>query len=327
MTIDSRPVAAPMSESEQRGFVVFATWIIAGLFLDGWSHQVDRPEDFFTPYHLLMYSGFGAAVLFGIALGRREESSSTGDRLTAVGVGLFAAGMVGDFAWHEIFGIEVDVEALLSPTHLLLMSGGLLLASAPARSALMWARSSKSRRPEASFSVVWSITATFAVVAFFLQFASAFRGNEVVDWVRLSGMDGAGELNAIRGVMAILLTNLLFVGAATILVSNWNTRPGHLSLMLGTVAFGVSALTGFDHAELILAAVAGGALADIAVAKGRPEWVPVAIPLAMWPVWTALLSITATFGWSQNVWGGAIFLSIVSGFGVKVLSAGSFEAS
>lgn len=32
--------------------------------------------------------------------------------------------------WHQVFGIEVDTAALLSPTHLLLMTGGLLMATA-----------------------------------------------------------------------------------------------------------------------------------------------------------------------------------------------------
>ena len=32
-----------------------------------------------------------------------------------------------DLAWHELFGFEVDVESLLSPTHLLLRAAGLLM--------------------------------------------------------------------------------------------------------------------------------------------------------------------------------------------------------
>jgi len=40
--------------------------------------------------------------------------------LSLLGVLIFAAGGIGDMIWHVLFGIEADVEALLSPTHLLL---------------------------------------------------------------------------------------------------------------------------------------------------------------------------------------------------------------
>jgi hypothetical protein len=39
------------------------------------------------------------------------------------GVGLVAAGRLLGVAWHRLFGVEVGLDALLSPTHLLLLSG------------------------------------------------------------------------------------------------------------------------------------------------------------------------------------------------------------
>ena len=41
------------------------------------------------------------------------------------------AGAIGDMFWHIIFGIEVSIDALLSPTHLLLLIGALLILSGP----------------------------------------------------------------------------------------------------------------------------------------------------------------------------------------------------
>src|SRR3546814_1910353 len=58
-----------------------------------------------------------------------------GHGLTLVALGVFAAGAVGDLVWHETPGIEVGVEALLSPTHLLLLAGCLAALSAPVRAA------------------------------------------------------------------------------------------------------------------------------------------------------------------------------------------------
>lgn len=37
--------------------------------------------------------------------------------------------------WHSRFGIEAGIEALLSPTHLVLALGGMLMVSGPLRAA------------------------------------------------------------------------------------------------------------------------------------------------------------------------------------------------
>ncbi|MEZ4662017.1 MAG: hypothetical protein R2911_31085 [Caldilineaceae bacterium] len=43
---------------------------------------------------------------------------------------------MGDLIWHELFGIEQDFEALISPTHLMLGAGLALIVSGPLRAAL-----------------------------------------------------------------------------------------------------------------------------------------------------------------------------------------------
>ena len=111
-------------------------WTVSGLYLDGWSHIADKPETFFTPWHGMLYSGFLAGVVWSLREARRQGSVAIDDRLSTAGIIIFGAGMGGDFLWHQLYGIEVDIEALVSPTHLLLMTGGILLASGPFRSAL-----------------------------------------------------------------------------------------------------------------------------------------------------------------------------------------------
>ena len=79
-----------------------------------------------------------------------------------IGVAVFGAGAVGDLIWHEVFGIEADIEALLSPTHLVLLIGGLLRASGPIASTL--------RRKGVNQRATWSSTgAIVASVAFMLS--------------------------------------------------------------------------------------------------------------------------------------------------------------
>lgn len=124
------------SRRDHVAVAVFGTWMIAGLFLDGWAHTHDKAETFFSPWHAVLYSGFGAGMSFAVVdrlWRRRRAVSAAVEPLTLLGVALFMTGGLADMVWHEIFGIEVDLEALLSPTHLLLMVGGLLMLSGPIR--------------------------------------------------------------------------------------------------------------------------------------------------------------------------------------------------
>jgi hypothetical protein len=329
----SNPVerTSGLTRREQVAFGVFSTWIVSGLFLDGWSHGVHKPETFFTPWHALLYSGFGASVAWSVWDARRmrsrgEPEGDGVDQLASVGVLMFGIGMVGDFIWHTLFGIEVNVEALLSPTHLTLMTGGLLLAAMPVRLALRSA-SAGADKPIATLAVLQSVAACTAVAAFFTQFASAFRGPQVAVDVMLRGMGHAAEGNAVVGVMAVLVTNALLVGAATFLVARFRTRRFALTGVIGVVTLAVSGLTSFHHVALVLAALAGGLAGDIAVSRGRVDLVPIAVPLAMWPAWTAILALTTTFGWSPNVWAGAVFLSVLTGVGLRLLAGLSRQES
>jgi hypothetical protein len=121
-----------------------SVWLIGGFYIDLWAHAHGKVDDtFFTPWHALLYTG---AASFGVVLGLvaifgKPRGIPVRDvlappyRLAFLGAVLFAVGGVLDLIWHTIFGFEVDVEALLSPTHLLLAGSGLLMIGGPLRSA------------------------------------------------------------------------------------------------------------------------------------------------------------------------------------------------
>ena len=111
--------------------------LTAGVYLDAWSHEhgfVDTT--FWTPWHGIMYTAMAVYALvllwpFAHALlaGRRwQDAAPAGYGLSLIGALVFAGSGIGDLGWHTVFGIENDLEALLSPTHLLLGIGRLLLA-------------------------------------------------------------------------------------------------------------------------------------------------------------------------------------------------------
>lgn len=78
----------------------------------------------------------------------------------------------GDIVWHEIFGIEKSVEALLSLTHLLLAAGASLVVSGPLRAA--WQR----RGQKNSWATLWpmlvAVTLLLSLLTFFTQYAHPF---------------------------------------------------------------------------------------------------------------------------------------------------------
>jgi hypothetical protein len=126
---------------------ILSTLFTAGLFLDGWAHNHDKvDESFFTPWHAVFYGGFllyGAFLAATLLVNRFRgyewrRSLPGGYALSLIGAVIFAAGGVGDLVWHTLFGIEENIEALLSPTHLLLGLGMALMVTGPLRAA--WLR-------------------------------------------------------------------------------------------------------------------------------------------------------------------------------------------
>src|ERR1700731_2646349 len=107
-----------------------AALLVGGLDLDIWAHSHGKvDESFFTPWHAVLY---GSMALNGIVLGivaarnvvqkhyPMRRSLPAGYGLSLVGVIAFSVGGGLDLIWHTLFGIEEDVQALLSPTHILL---------------------------------------------------------------------------------------------------------------------------------------------------------------------------------------------------------------
>jgi hypothetical protein len=160
-------------------------WMISGVFVDGWAHLnvAGTKETFFTPWHGVLYSGFvglAAWITFPALKGRRgnlRETIPFGYGLGLVGLGIFMLGGIGDAAWHTLLGIETGIDALLSPTHLLLLTGGLLALTSPLRAAWLEVDTPSPSLLEL-LPALLSVTLTAAISAFFL-------GTRGVYWIPL----------------------------------------------------------------------------------------------------------------------------------------------
>ena len=295
-------------------------WTVSGLYLDGWSHIANKPETFFTPWHGLLYSGFLAGVVWSAREGRRQGTLAIDDRLSTAGVVIFGTGMVTDFIWHQIFGIEVDLEALVSPTHLLLMTGGVLLASGPFRSALAATDEADQPAWRDFIAPLISVTATAAVAAFFLMYLGAFQGETATEAVRYLRPDGVVPDHAIvQGIGAVLITTLVLVVPVAFIVRRWRPPAGALLAFCSMIGLAQVALEGFDRAAIGLGAVAAGIGAEAAVRLRRPQFAGAAMALLAWPVWFAALEATGTMTWNATLMCGATVMAVLLGGLVQLL--------
>src|SRR5215218_6271425 len=216
---------------------LLGTWVVGGLFLDGWAH-VNQPglETFFSPWHAIFYAGFLVSTLVLVRLVARSQRGGrldpalvpAGYGLGLVGVAMFVAGGVADGVWHTMFGVEVGVAALLSPSHLLLLSGGLLMVTSPVRSA--WSSPGLPARAPALalLPALWATTLTTAVVLFFFQYLSAFVSRAP----SMAGADGPeGLLTTIVGVASVLVTNVILVAPVLLLARRWRLPFGAVTLL------------------------------------------------------------------------------------------------
>src|ERR1700736_4768713 len=177
--------------------IVLCTWLMAGAYLDEWAHRhLTRLETFFTPWHAVLYSGMFAILIFLAVTALRNQARGhepnrmlpTGYGLSLVGCALFGIGGVIDMFWHLRFGIEVSLQALVSPPHLLLMLALGLIVTGPLRAA--W------RRPgtRAPWTAIISATLLLSMFTFFDQFSQPLVSTWAAAPVLASNLKYAQEL-------------------------------------------------------------------------------------------------------------------------------------
>lgn len=160
---------------------VLGSLVIAGIFQDGWAHNhglVD--QSFFTPWHAVLYGtmALSGLVLLGCGLLNLRRGYSFrnglpyGYWLSAIGVALFLAAGLLDMLWHTLFGIEENISALVSPTHLLLALAGAFVVAGPIRSIANRVPPDAPPRWRDVGPAVLSFASILALLAFFTVYAN-----------------------------------------------------------------------------------------------------------------------------------------------------------
>jgi len=303
-------------------------WGTAGLVLDVRSHVEGfsfAEEGFLTPEHAVIYSGFLAvAGLLAVVVQRERwrgadwrEAVPTGYGLGLVGLVLFALAGPGDALWHATFGSEANVEALASPTHLALASGGVLFCTSPLRATL--ARAHDGAEPRgwlATGPLVLTSTLAAVVVTVFTVYAHpAFL---------LSGSGGVGAGHGLSGI----LFHAALVAAVVLFLSTRVTLPAGAVTLLVVVPAAAVAWLG-AHAWLVPWYLAAGLVADGSSTLARrgldhrrwPPLVGAVTPGAFVAVHFIALAARGSLSWTVHLWVGAVFLAAVVGGFLGLLSA------
>jgi hypothetical protein len=324
--------------------VLLGLWLTAGLFVDGWAHNnLQALESFFTPWHALFYSGFTACALWLSWVVLREVRSGRtglaavplGYGLGVLGVGVFSLGGAGDLAWHLVFGVEQGLEALLSPTHLMLMMGIGLIVTSPLRAAASSPEGGRSPGVRALLPALLSLTLVTALASFFFMYLSAFTDASPAMtrelWRAEEGPYPGDEHFVVRGISDVLVTNVVLLVPTLLLLRRWRPPFGALTGLFGGVAVLSSALVAYETALVAVpAALVGGLVADALVRRLRPglerpnalRVVASFVPVALWGAWFVALELRWGLRWSPELWSGTILFAALSGLLLAQLVVG-----
>ena len=317
--VPGQPRVMPASGREHLGTVLFGLWMTVGLFLDGYFHQnLDSDgESFLTPWHALFYAGFTASALWLAGMSRRRAPGVVDWRLSflpagyegaRLGLVLFALGGIGDAAWHSAFGVERGIDALLSPSHLLLFAGLVLILTAPVRAA----RTAPENAP-GRWIVAGSVISATALAGFFLNFAWGL-GIAAFARVPYDPVTDAGETAVIAGVASMLVTTVVLFTAARVLLASGPVPVGVMTVLFTLTALLVS--VAFDEdAEGVIAALLAGVVLDVAVRAHQDRLAErtgvVAFGFAaavLWLSYLGLLQALDGIEWQAEIWLGAAAL-------------------
>lgn len=308
-------------------------WFAIGLFVDGWAHNHGYTDNtFFTPWHALLYSGMAATGLFLLVQQWRyveqgyrwARALPKGYLPSLFGVVLFFAGGGFDMVWHEIFGFEANVEALLSPAHLLLASSGALILTGPLRAA--WGRPGRASGWRQLFPAVLSLLILLSLLTFFTQYTNLFAQNRV-----LVGRSQS-YLWDVTGISYFVVTALVTTFVLLLALRRWALPFGAVTFLLSANAALMLALQ-FEHQRqywpTLLAAPFAGLLGDVLIRWLRPSverpravWLfAFVVPFALSGATMAILLMTARVGWSVHMWLGATFTAGIVGLLLGFLTA------
>jgi hypothetical protein len=295
--------------------------LVGGFYLDAWAHSHGKTDNtFFTPWHAVLYSGLLVAIVaVAAALAWNHSRGYPWSRAlpdgyspSLLGVALFMLGGLGDLAWHEIFGVELDLDAAFSPTHILLVVAVTLIVTGPLRAA--WHRREEARGPAEWLPILLSLGFTLSVFTVITQWLHPF----VQPWAGqgLAQTTGSNEGLAAAGVW--VQTGLL-MGVVLVALRRWAPPFGSLTLIFTLNALLLSFMR--DQYRFVLVALVAGVVADLLVMGLKPSAArPTAlhifallVPVVLFTLYFLVIIFREGIAWSVHMWTGTVVTAGVVG--------------
>jgi hypothetical protein len=156
--------------------------VTSGGSWDVTNHILNKPETFFSPPHSLLYTGVGTAF-FGFILlyiswkkSLRPQKFLNGVRIAGIGIALLLGAGPVDFVWHSNFGLD----GLLSPPHLVLISGMVLSSVGALLNARLFLQESKT--PSRILLIISLLPVWLSFTGILYSFSLPFSDTEFFDF-------------------------------------------------------------------------------------------------------------------------------------------------
>ncbi len=310
------------------------SWIfVGGLYVDGWSHQYlfDQIDTFFNPWHAVLYGGYALTTITLLAWTqlRRVSGESFRDAIapghgaSLAGACIFLLGGIADMEWHILFGFEKGIEGLISPSHLVLALGMILMLSGNIRHWFAVSAREQQLTLWKSLPLLVGMLTVLAQLTFLSQYA------------RYTDFNASGALPADPtfilctqsiSFLGILLFSVMISGIFAFVLRRVSLPYGSVTfvlvlqvLMLGIMRFG---------SEHVLAAFGAGIIGDLLLYGGSPRRSVrgllvfcAVVPAVFYTGIFLTLHADAGLWWSLHLWSGVPFLAGAAGLFAGLLSA------
>lgn len=328
-------------------FAAFVIWDFGG-HIDAWYHQHYgfMIESFLTWPHALLYLGWIASAmpaslyLFESRARGLPRASwlPPGYPVVLAAAAAFGLGGGFDLFWHSAFGFEVDQEALVSPSHIVLIcTAGLgyfgLVWAAIARRAQLTRRLSSDLTVAVALGML--LRHTFYALIYSQPFATDYASGGAVSGALFgfSGIsDWRGMTAQVAGISGIVLYAVLVSLFVVVALRRLRLATGAITVMLlWNAAFNVVGVPEmWIYVPAVVVAALGGELVWTAMGRGTfggrdaraGYWViGAAVPGVMF---VGYFAIMATLGggiaWSTALWTGTPALAAVYGLIASVFA-------
>jgi hypothetical protein len=225
-----------------------------------------------------------------------------------IGVIFFALGGIGDLIWHTFFGFEKSIEALISPTHLLLFLGLFLIFLSPLNYVLF---ESKGKSWRFYLVFVISVSVFFSYFTFLTEYVNPL----ISPFAFKTHQTNNHYYGQAIGMASIFIHNIFFVGTIIYVLIYKKFLPGILFLI--TIINTLAMTTVHDHYDFILSAFISGIFIELVYFWVKPsfknlyrlQFFCISVPLIYTLFYFIVGMVTRGIWWTPHLWLGTILMT------------------